>query len=96
MSPTPLQIKINALKRLIKEESLYKQEVQEQEEYVNQMRSNKADEYELKKQVEVLEEAKRMVPEVTKKISQHREALRVFLDTYKGEEDVAAAKELLA
>ncbi|EMG48579.1 Tubulin-specific chaperone A [Candida maltosa Xu316] len=95
MAPSPLQIKVNALKRLIKEEKLYQQEVTEQEQFVNQMKSNNADEYELKKQIEVLEEAQRMVPEVTKKIKEHKEALKEFLETYKGDEDVSAAKELL-
>lgn len=67
MGPSPLQIKVNALKRLIKEEKLSKQEVAEQEQHINQMKANNADEYELKKQIQVLEESQRMVPEVTKK-----------------------------
>ncbi|KAK6459085.1 tubulin-specific chaperone A [Scheffersomyces xylosifermentans] len=95
MSPTPLQIKVNALKRLIKEEKLYQQEVSEQEQYVNHMKSNNADEYELKKQIQVLEESQRMVPEVTRKIQEHKEALKVFLESYKGDEDTAAARELV-
>ena len=95
MGPSPLQIKVNALKRLIKEEKLCKQEVAEQEQHVNQMKANNADEYELKKQIQVLEESQRMVPEVTKKITQYRQALREFLDSYKGDEDVTEAKELL-
>ena len=66
MGPSPLQIKVNALKRLIKEEKLSKQEVAEQEQHINQMKANNADEYELKKQIQVLEESQRMVPEVTK------------------------------
>ncbi|EER35777.1 tubulin-specific chaperone A [Candida tropicalis MYA-3404] len=95
MAPSPLQIKVNALKRLIKEEKLYQQEVSEQEQFVNQMKANNADEYELKKQIEVLQEAQRMVPEVTKKIKEHKESLKEFLETYTGEEDTSAAKELL-
>ncbi|KAG2735936.1 hypothetical protein G9P44_000026 [Scheffersomyces stipitis] len=96
MSPTTLQIKVNALKRLLKEEKLYQQEVAEQEQYVQHMKSNNADEYELKKQMEVLQESQRMVPEVTRKISEHREGLKVFLKTYKGDEDITAAQELVA
>lgn len=95
MAPSPVQIKVNALKRLIKEETLYKQEVTEQESYVNQMRANKVDEYELKKQIEVLEESQRMVPEVTKKIAQHKEALSQFLESYDGEDDLTEAKSLI-
>lgn len=95
MPPTPLQIKVSALKRLIKEESLYQQEVVEQEQYVEQMKKNNSDEYELKKQVQVLEESQRMVPEVSRKIEDHKQALAQFLESYKGEEDLSVAKELL-
>ncbi|AOW31201.1 hypothetical protein MG5_05797 [Candida albicans P57072] len=95
MGPSPLQIKVNALKRLIKEEKLSKQEVAEQEQHINQMKANNADEYELKKQIQVLEESQRMVPEVTKKVAEYRQALKEFLDSYKGDEDVTEAKELL-
>ena len=95
MAPTQLEIKVNALKRLLKEESLYAHEVEEQEKYVKQMEANQADEYELKKQIQVLDESKKMVPEVTKKITQHRESLKSFLETYNGDEDVSAAQQLL-
>ena len=95
MPPSALQIKVNALKRLIKEETLYQQEVAEQQQYVDHMKSNNADEYELKKQIQVLEESQRMVPEVSRKIKDHKEALSQFLETYKGEEDLSAAKELV-
>ncbi|RLP66958.1 hypothetical protein L150_05741 [Candida albicans Ca529L] len=95
MGPSPLQIKVNALKRLIKEEKLSRQEVAEQEQHINQMKANNADEYELKKQIQVLEESQRMVPEVTKKVAEYRQALKEFLDSYKGDEDVTEAKELL-
>ena len=95
MALTPIQIKINAIKRLVKEESLYKQEVEEQEQYVAGMRKANADEYEIKKQVEVLEESKRMVPEVSKKVAQYKEDLATFLKSYTGTDDLAEAKLLL-
>lgn len=96
MSPSALQIKVNALKRLIKEESLYQQEVAEQQNFVNQMKSNNADEYELKKQIQVLEESQRMVPEVSEKIKKHKQALVEFVENYKGDEDLSAANELIS
>lgn len=93
--PSQLQIKTNALKRLIKEEKLYKQEVVEQEQYVEQMKRNQADQYEIKKQIEVLHESQRMVPQVSGKIASMKESLREFLNEYTGEEDVSEAKSLL-
>ncbi|KAG5420541.1 RBL2 [Candida metapsilosis] len=95
MAPSQLQIKVNALKRLIKEEGLYQREVTEQEQHVNQMKANNADEYELKKQVEVLEESKRMVPQVSKKIEDLKKSLQEYLESYTGDEDLTEAKELL-
>lgn len=95
MGPTPLAIKVNALKRLIKEEKLYKQEVAEQKNIVEQMKANNADSYEIKKQVEVLNESERMVPELTKKITTHKKSLQDFLENCSGDEDLTAAKELL-
>ncbi|CCG23235.1 Rbl2 protein [Candida orthopsilosis Co 90-125] len=95
MAPTQLQIKVNALKRLIKEKNLYQQEVTEQEQYVNRMKTNNADEYELKKQVEVLEESQRMVPQVSTRIEQLKKSLQEYLDSYTGDEDLTEAKDLL-
>lgn len=95
MSPTALQIKVKALQRLLKEEKMYLREVTEQEAYVEQMRSSNADEYDLKKQIEVLHESQRMVPELTKKVKEHRDGLVAFLKTYTGDEDTTEAKQLL-
>ncbi|KAI5968303.1 RBL2 [Candida margitis] len=95
MAPSQLQIKVNALKRLIKEKDLYQQEATEQEQYVKQMKANNSDEYELKKQVEVLEESQKMVPQVSEKIAQLKKSLQEYLENYTGDEDVTAAKELL-
>jgi tubulin-specific chaperone A len=95
MSPSQLQIKVSALKRLLKEETLYQQEVKEQEHYVAKMKENNADEYEIKKQIEVLHESQRMVPEVTTKIKEHKIALQKFLESYNGDEETSIAKELI-
>ncbi|KAK6459981.1 tubulin binding cofactor A [Scheffersomyces coipomensis] len=95
MSPTQLTIKVNALKRLIKEETLYQQEVNEQESYVESMKSNNGDEYEIKKQVEVLDESKRMITELKKKLVSYTDDLKTFVENYTGDEDLSSAKELL-
>ncbi|CAI5755542.1 unnamed protein product [Candida verbasci] len=70
-------------------EGLYKQEVKDQEEYVKGL-----DGYELKKQLEVLDESKRMVPEVSKKIEQHKDELKKYIEEHP-DEDLKEAKELL-
>lgn len=96
MAPTQLEIKTNALKRLLKEESLYKKEVLEQEQYVQTLKSKNVDAYELKKQIEVLNESERMVTEMMQKIETHKLSLSQYLATHNGDEDVAGAKALLS
>lgn len=95
MSPTPLQIKTKAIQRLLKEKSLYAQEVADQERVLKDMRDNKHDEYAIKKHEEVLAESKRMIPELEKKIKSHKESLAEFLKSYSGDEDVSIASSLV-
>ena len=51
MAPSQLQIKINALTRLVKESNLYEKETAEQQARVDALKANNADEYEIKKAV---------------------------------------------
>lgn len=51
MAPSQLQIKINALTRLVKESNLYEKETAEQQARVDTLKANNADEYEIKKAV---------------------------------------------
>lgn len=51
MAPSQLQIKINALGRLIKESKLYQKETDEQVVRVDDLKASDADEYEIKKAV---------------------------------------------
>lgn len=95
MAPTALQIKTSALSRLIKEEKLYAAELKEQEALVQSMKSLDADEYDLKKQEEILAESHRMLPEIAAKIKSHRDALKAYLDENPDEGDTAAARNLL-
>lgn len=95
MPPTPLEIKTKALQRLLKEQQLYEKEVLEQEEYLKQMKASDSDEYEVRKQEKVLDESKRMVPELSKKVKEHGEALKVFIGGYTGEEDLGVSMELI-
>jgi tubulin-specific chaperone A len=51
MAPSKLQIKVNALTRLMKEEKLYRDEVQQHGAKIVEMKAANADEYEVKKMV---------------------------------------------
>lgn len=104
MAPTQLDIKIKALKRLTKEEGYYQQELKDQEAHVAKLKEDKlVDPYDLKKQEEVLDDTKRLLPTLYKKIGEFKEDLAQFLETYQGTEDIGdaesaiiSAQELLA
>ena len=94
MALTKLQIKTKALQRLIKEEKYYHIELKEQQDVIEQMKNNPDnDEYDLKKQVEVLEDTRQMIPELRRKISEHLTSLKEFVETYNGDESLNLSNE---
>ncbi|CCE63911.1 hypothetical protein TPHA_0G00750 [Tetrapisispora phaffii CBS 4417] len=96
MAPTQLEIKVKALQRLVKEETFYQQELVEQSEHVEKMKSDAStDPYDLKKQVEVLEDTQRLFPTLYKKIGEFKDNLQEFIDKYEGSESLDSAKEAL-
>ena len=60
------------------------------------MKSADADEYEIKKQVEVLEDTKKMIPLLREKIQQSLESLEQFLKDYTGEDSLDSASANIA
>ncbi|CCC68124.1 hypothetical protein NCAS_0B00400 [Naumovozyma castellii] len=93
MAPTQLDIKCKALERLVKEESYYQQELKEQQQHVDTLKKDtKVDPYDLKKQVEVLEDTERLLPTLYAKIREFKENLQQYIDSYEGEEDLHEAK----
>ncbi|KAG5359223.1 Tubulin-specific chaperone A [Yarrowia sp. C11] len=77
--PSQIKIKTSALGRLIKEEKLYKQETAEQAARVEKMKAAGEDEYDIKKQIEVLKDTEQMVPVMRKKIDEMKTALEAIL-----------------
>lgn len=95
MTPSPLVIKCNAVKRLLKEQAYYSQELLEHEVIMSDMKTKGSDEYEQKKQWILVQEAKRMVLELTEKVEQHRRELERYVACYDGDEDLTFAKSLI-
>ncbi|CAI4064599.1 hypothetical protein N7582_002744 [Saccharomyces uvarum] len=96
MAPTQLEIKVKALKRLVKEEGYYQQELKDQEAHVAKLKEDKSvDSYDLKKQEEVLDDTKRLLPTLYEKIKEFKEDLKQFLESYQGTEDVSEAKTVI-
>lgn len=96
MAPTPLEIKVKSLQRLMKEESYYIQEKKDQKDLLAKLEADKdVDPYELKKQKEILDDTERLLPTLYTKIQQFKENLEEYLTTYEGDESTDLAKEVV-
>ncbi|KAJ0012912.1 hypothetical protein NQD34_017246 [Periophthalmus magnuspinnatus] len=85
-----IKIKTGIVKRLAKEEVSYINEAKQQEEKVEQLKAEAGDEYMIKKQVEVLQESRMMIPDCHRRLAIAHADLSQFLET---EEDLAEAEE---
>ncbi|KAG0253211.1 hypothetical protein BG011_006494 [Mortierella polycephala] len=68
MSTRDFTIKTNVLKRLVKEQIYYNQEKLHQQKRIDAMVAKDPEDYEIKKQREVLEETLDMLPDVERRI----------------------------
>lgn len=100
MGPSQLKIKSLALKRLLKEVQLYQAELDEQQQVVDKLSEKLALEaegeevhYELKKQVQVLEETKKMIPALQKKVDDFQKDLALYVELNKLSLDLDELKE---
>lgn len=86
------QIKIDTgvVKRLGKEKQAYEKEIVKQEERIEKMKSEGKDEYDIKKQHEVLDESKMMIPDCQRRLKVAREKLEKLLE---GESDLQETEE---
>lgn len=95
MSPTSLEIKVKAVERLVKEKNIYHDEVSNNSRVLILMISSDADSYDIGKQKLILEESERMVLQIEDKIRLYKANLAKFLESYAGNENLEAAKELI-
>ncbi|XP_060936199.1 tubulin-specific chaperone A [Limanda limanda] len=85
-----IKIKTGIVKRLAKEEISYITEAKQQEEKVARLKAEAGDEYVIKKQIEVLQEARMMVPDCHRRLSIAHEDLTNLLEA---EVDLAESEE---
>lgn len=78
------------LKRLTKEKAMYEKEVEDQQKVIEKLKAQGEDEYVIKKQYEVLEESKNMVPDCERRLETIRAELQATLETDK---ELAESKE---
>ncbi|EGC33497.1 hypothetical protein DICPUDRAFT_80741 [Dictyostelium purpureum] len=83
-----LKIKVDALKRLEKDYTLYKQEEISQYQKVERFKSDPTkDIYDVKKQEEILDETKRMIIDSVSRVTSYIVSLGEFLDEHKDKDD---------
>ncbi|XP_061409940.1 tubulin-specific chaperone A [Lethenteron reissneri] len=87
-----LKIKAGVVKRIAKETTMYKLELTQQEEKVEKMKTG-GDEYMLKKQIEVLQEAKMMIPDCERRLAAAHGDLSQLVEN---EQDLADTEEYQA
>jgi len=76
---TKLKIRINSLKRLKKEYLYYNKELIDNENKLNNMKKDGMDEYDIKKQQEIVDETKLMIPNVKKRLQDRIDGFEIFI-----------------
>uniref|UniRef100_A0A2K5S0M8 Tubulin-specific chaperone A n=1 Tax=Cebus imitator TaxID=2715852 RepID=A0A2K5S0M8_CEBIM len=63
-----IKIKTGVVKRLVKEKVMYEKEAKQQEEKIEKMRAEDGENYDIKKQVEILQESRMMIPDCQRRL----------------------------
>uniref|UniRef100_A0A3Q3FJA9 Tubulin-specific chaperone A n=1 Tax=Kryptolebias marmoratus TaxID=37003 RepID=A0A3Q3FJA9_KRYMA len=97
-----IKIKTGIVKRLAKEEVAYKTEAKQQEEKIERLKAEGGDDYVIKKQMEVLQESRMMIPDCRRRLAIAHADLLQFLSFTKtlglqvdleSEEELAESEE---
>ncbi|ELU06721.1 hypothetical protein CAPTEDRAFT_179546 [Capitella teleta] len=93
-----IKIRTGVVKRIGKECAMYAKEVTKQEEHIEKMKSDGKDEYDIRKQNEVLEESRMMIPDTNRRLKAAKEELTQLLEGnshLQEKEEYIAAQTLL-
>ncbi|XP_012658254.1 tubulin-specific chaperone A isoform X2 [Otolemur garnettii] len=63
-----IKIKTGVVKRLVKEKVMYEKEAKQQEEKIEKMRAEDGENYAIKKQTEILQESRMMIPDCQRRL----------------------------
>lgn len=93
MASRPLRIKTGVVERLIKEEDSYQKEYENQLKRIEKVKQESPDDdWNIRKQKEVLEETVKMIPDVQQRLSKAIEELNDLVVAH--EEELAGTEEL--
>ncbi|CAM9989680.1 unnamed protein product [Phaeothamnion confervicola] len=87
-----LAIKVGVCRRLLKEVLAYENEAKTNEARVQKMRDDGKDEYDIRKQEEVLQESYMMIPDSKARLQTSLSELKTFLEQH-AEEDLPGADD---
>lgn len=88
-----IKIKTGVVKRLSKEKCMYEKEAKQQEEKIERMKTEGADEYVIKKQTEILQESRMMIPDCQRRLEAAHADLTQILDNEKDLEEAEEYKD---
>lgn len=88
-----IKIKTGVVKRLTKEKLMYEKESQQQRDRIEKFKKEGKDEYDIRKQEEVLQESLMMVPDCQRRLVKAFEDLKSIVDS---EQDLKETEEYLA
>lgn len=88
-----IRIKTGVVKRLAKEKVMYEKESQQQRERIEKLKNQGKDEYDIRKQEEVLQESLMMVPDCQRRLIKAFEELKNILNN---EKDLEETEEYVA
>ncbi|XP_075447187.1 tubulin-specific chaperone A [Ascaphus truei] len=91
-----IKIKTGVVKRLAKEKLMYEIEAKQQENKVEKMKSDGGDEYVIKKQIEVLQESRMMIPDCHRRLEAAHTDLTQLLENEPDLEEAQEYKEARA
>ncbi|XP_007486504.1 tubulin-specific chaperone A [Monodelphis domestica] len=88
-----IKIKTGVVKRLVKEKLMYEKEAKQQEEKVEKMKAEDGENYAIKKQTEILQESRMMIPDCQRRLEAARSDLLQLLENEKDLEESEEYKE---
>uniref|UniRef100_A0AC11CLS9 Tubulin folding cofactor A n=1 Tax=Ovis aries TaxID=9940 RepID=A0AC11CLS9_SHEEP len=74
-----IKIKTGVVKRLVKEKMMYEKEAKQQEEKIEKMKAEDGENYAIKKQAEILQESRMMIPDCQRRLeAAHTDLLQLL------------------
>ncbi|XP_054508722.2 tubulin-specific chaperone A [Agelaius phoeniceus] len=88
-----IKIKTGVVRRLAKEKIMYEKEAKQQEEKIEKMKAEACDDYGIKKQIEILQESRMMIPDCQRRLEVAHAELTQLLENEKELEEAEEYKE---